>query len=190
MKKLFILLLCLALGAVQMQAQERRHQIEAYIGGASTEFYDLNIGESNRSDLYSLYEAQESATSEPVLTLNYTYSLSKWFRLGVQMDYAYMAGRSWYRLGNKPGSTFKKHMFFALPQLQVMVPGLKHLRPYARAAAGIQVNAGEYKGAPVKFAYDIVPIGIEWGGQRVYGTAEVSLGSVLMGARLGLGFRF
>lgn len=188
MKKLLILLLFLALGAVQAQAQGR-HQIEVYMGGLGAEFDDLNL-ESNRSDLFSLYEPQTSAQSQPVYTLNYAYSLLKWLRLGVQLDYTLISGNSWYRLGNKPSTQFKKNMFYALPQVQVMVPGLPHLRPYARVAAGIQVNTGEFKGAPVKFAFDLVPLGIEWGGQRVYGTAEISYGSVIRGGRLGIGFRF
>lgn len=188
MKKLFILLLFLALGAVQVQAQ-KRHQIEIYMGGLGAEFDELNL-ESNRSDLFSLYEPQTNAQSEPVFTLSYTYSLLKWLRLGLQMDYTMISGNSWYRLGNKPSTSFKKDIFYALPQVQAMVPGLPHLRPYARIAAGIQVNTGEFKGAPVQFAFDLVPLGIEWGGQRVYGTAEISYGSVVRGGRLGIGFRF
>ena len=43
---------------------------------------------------------------------------------------------------------------------------------------------------PVEFAWDVVPIGAEWGGRRFYGNAEFCCGSVIQGGRIGIGFRF
>ena len=42
----------------------------------------------------------------------------------------------------------------------------------------------------VRFAWDITPIGFEWGGNTVFGMAELCVGNVLMGGRVGVGFRF
>ena len=189
-KKLFILLLCLAAGVATLQAQGR-HQLEAYIGGPNSEALTLLSSRGSTTDLYALYEPQTTVQSDmAVYSLDYMYSLNKWIRLGAQMDIAYIKGKSWYKLGNKPANYFEKNMLYALPQFQCMVPGLKHLRPYGRLALGVQVNIGSYKDAPVRFAYDIVPLGIEWGGQRIYGTAELAYGSIIQGVRIGIGCRF
>lgn len=189
-KKLFILLLCLVASVVSLQAQGR-HQLEAYIGGPNSEAIAFQTTQGSTTDLYALYEPQTSLESDmTVFTLDYMYSLNKWIRLGVQTDVASIKGKTWYKLGNKATSTFEKTMLYTLPQFQCMVPGLKHLRPYGRLALGVQVNIGSYKDAPVRFAYDIVPVGIEWGGQRVYGTAELVYGSIIQGVRIGIGCRF
>ena len=82
-------------------------------------------------------------------------------------------------------------MLAFLPQVKFFIPSPRHFRLYAKAAAGINLNIGDtIVGEPLSFAWDIVPIGFEWGGQFIFGIAEVSLGNVITGVRIGVGFRF
>jgi hypothetical protein len=45
-------------------------------------------------------------------------------------------------------------------------------------------------GKPVTFAWDIAPIGFEWGSNTVYAIFEASFGNVITGMRFGIGYRF
>ena len=86
-----------------------------------------------------------------------------------------------------PGLTLEYN--YAL--LNWLVIGGQFFRLYAKVAVGMMLNIGHYYTQdPVVFAWDVVPIGCEWGGQRVYGTAELAYGSVIKGGRIGIGFRF
>ena len=206
MKRLLLLALVLSFFGVSMRAQERRHEVNAFLGGYKSEFLlvdnengqhynmlfdDLNTNLHN-GDLYDLYEPHYSLESGPVLTISYNYIINKWLRVGAQSNFGTLAGKFWYELGNKPAEKFDEMMFSALPQVKVCIPGASHFRLYAKAAVGIQFTVGDLlsTASPVGFAWDLVPIAAEWGGQRFYGNAELCWGSIIRGGRIGFGFRF
>ena len=112
----------------------------------------------------------------------------------AEFDYATVSGRSWYEIGGRQGQRFRTDVFSFLPQVKLRIPGAAHFRLYGKAAAGVKfVNTNleeELYSSPVRFAWNITPIGFEWGGQRIYGMAEICLGNVLIGGRAGIGFRF
>jgi hypothetical protein len=199
MNKIFITLACLFCGAFALQAQGR-HEVNAFIGGYKSEYINSyggneffgNMDIYHCEDLYDLYEPHYSLETGPVLTISYHYIFNKWLRLGAQTNLGGLSGKCWYELGNRPAESFNEVMLSVLPEAKFCIPGARHFRLYGKVAAGIQMNMGTLSSrtAPVSFAWDVVPLGAEWGGQRVYGNAEICFGSVIRGGRIGIGFRF
>lgn len=193
MKRLLILvtLLCLAFPALRAQG---RHEFNLSLGLLSSEQVLLSGSESNYLELYELYEPHYNAEGGDVVTLDYNFKLNKVVHIGAQLDYSHVRGRSWYSIGGQQGQQFSTNIFSFLPQVKLRIPGSPHFRLYGKAAAGINILVTDLeirkKSSPVRFAWEIVPFGFEWGGNRVYGMAEVCVGNVLLGGRLGIGFRF
>ena len=170
-----------------------KHEINLYMSGACSEYLGLNTPRDYTMDLYGLYETQvQYIQSGPGLTLEYNYALLNWLVLGGQFNYHRVLWDQYSRVGgNRANYTNTKNKVALLPQAKFRIPGMKRFRLYAKVAAGMNLNIGEtIVGEPFSFAWDIVPIGFEWGGQVVFGIAEVSLGNVITGVRIGLGFRF
>ena len=170
-----------------------RHEINLYMSGACSEYLELNTPRDYTMDLYGLYETQvQYIQSGPGLTLEYNYALLNWLVLGGQFNYHRVMWDQYSKVGgNHANYTNTKNKVALLPQAKFRIPGMKRFRLYAKVAVGMMLNIGHYYTQdPVVFAWDVVPIGCEWGGQRVYGTAELAYGSVIKGGRIGIGFRF
>ena len=204
-RKLILLVGLLLVCGLQLRAQGR-HEINAFLGGYKAEFvqvdndnathynmlFDDLSDQSHVGDLYDLYEPHYALESGPVVTVSYNYILNKWLRVGAQTNWGTLSGKFWYKLGNKPAEVCDERMISLLPQVKAMIPSGAHFRLYVKAAAGVQFTFGDLLSTvkPVNFAWEVVPLAAEWGGQRFYGNAELCLGSVIRGGRIGFGVRF
>lgn len=193
MRKLLVSLILLCLALPNLGAQGR-HEINLSFGAVSGEFTRLDVSNDNYNDLCGLYEPHYNVSDGPVLTLDYHFKLNSVVHLGAEFDYSNLSGYTWYRIGGQQRRQFRTDVFTLMPQVKLRIPGAAHFRLYGKAAAGVQfvsTNLAERKGeTPVRFAWDITPIGFEWGGNFVYGMFETCVGNVIMGARIGVGFRF
>lgn len=185
MKKLFISLFVLMGLCGTALAQNHPHEINLYIGGFNSQFLSYNVVQDYSTDLYALYEPQTAITTGPVLTLDYNYAVLNWMSVGLQFHYNYLNVNSMTRI-DYHYECYKTDMFSFLPEVKLRIPSSAHFRLYGKVAAGVSI-ASQYG---TRFAYDLVPIGCEWAGKRVYGTAEVVYGSIIKGGRIGIGFRF
>ncbi len=162
-----------------------KHEINAYIGGFNSQYVSANVNQNNDTDLYGMYEPHYRYTSGPVLTLEYNYALLSWLSVCAQFDYGKVSGTEWRR-ADYTTTHFARESFSLLPGVKLRIPSAKHFRLYGKASIGIRYTNNNTFG----FAYDLVPLGCEWGGQRVYGTAEGVFGNVIKGGRIGIGVRF
>ncbi len=190
-----LLMLSVAILMVSSIHAQGRHEINAFIGGCYSDFVKMDLSDGQGSpkysnDLWDLYEPHRSVTGLPVLTVDYHYILNSVVRLGGQASMGYMSGNKWYKLGNKPAERYGHGSLYLLPEVKTCIPFKRHFRPYAKAAIGLKYNFGTWVDHPVGFAWEVTPIGAEWGGQRVYGNAEFCWGNVIKGGRIGMGFRF
>lgn len=192
MKK-FCLLLAFSLLSLGALAQGR-HEINLTLGGFKSEYLEMDATRNDISgDLYDLYEPHFRVDSGPVVTADYKFALNSIVKVGAQLNYGGVTGYRWYNLGRRESEPYAISMISLLPQVKLCIPGPRHFRLYGKVAAGVQYSfntKGDVVTNPVRFAWDIVPIGAEWGGQRVYGTAEFCYGNVVKGGRIGMGFRF
>ena len=185
MKKLLVALSVLVLACGTAAAQDHPHELNLFVGGFNSQYLEYNASPDYSTDLYGLYEPQTYVSTGPVLTLDYNYALLKWLSVGVQLHFNNLNVRTWTRIDN--GYEYnRRNLFSFLPEVKLRIPSSAHFRLYGKVAAGVSF-APQYA---TRFAYDLVPIGCEWAGQRVYGTAELVYGSVVKGGRIGIGFRF
>lgn len=185
MKKILIALSVLVFTCCAAAAQEHPHELNLYIGGFSSQYLGYRVAPDFSSDLYSLYEPQTRVTTGPVLTFDYNYSVLKWLSVGAQVHYNRLEVKSFTRIENST-DIYMSDMFSFLPEVKLRIPSPAHFRLYGRVAMGVSF-APRFN---TRFAYDLVPLGIEWAGRRVYGTAELVYGSVIKGGRIGIGYRF
>ena len=178
------LLAALLLGGHTAQAQGK-NEFNVYLGGYNGEYTKADVTRDYSMDLYAIYKEQYSVSSGPVITFEYNYAILDWLRVGLQVNGSRLKGTAYTRIDNR-ASDFTRDFLYFLPEVKLRIPSPRHFRLYGKVAAGIRLeNSG-----PAVFAYDLVPIGCEWGGQKVYGTAELAWGNVVRGGRIGIGFRF
>ena len=193
MKRYLIIVATVALMAMSLKAgAQGRNEFNLFIGGLNGTYTSLdNVGKTVRTDLYSMYEPAYSIHCDPAVTLDYNHKLLNWLGVGVQGNYSYLYGSYKYNVGTRGETQVKQRIISILPQAKFYIPSPRHFRLYGKVGAGVNINFGtSIISDPVSFAWDIVPIGFEWGGQVVYGTAEICVGNVITGGRIGLGFRF
>lgn len=193
MKKLLTLIAAAAVSASSfLAAAQGRNEINLYIGGVNSTYasLDRNSGNAHR-DLYSIYEPSYTITCGPTWSLDYCHRFNSWLGIGFQADYASMSGSKSYRIGSISNSSLNLDIISVLPQAKFYIPSPRHFRMYTKAAFGANFNVGNAGiNDPVTYAWEVSPFGFEWGGQVVYGQAELCFGNVLVGAKIGIGYRF
>lgn len=185
MKKILIALSVLAFFGGSAAAQDHPHEFNLYLGGFNSQYLGYNVNTSYSADLYSMYEPRVSVSTGPVFTFDYNYAILSWLSVGAQFHYNHLdVSKVTWIDGNY--ERFSRNMYSILPEAKLRIPSSEHFRLYGKVALGL--SFASQLGA--RFAYDVVPIGCEWAGKRVYGTAELVYGSVVKGGRIGIGFRF
>lgn len=188
MKKWILLLPAVLLLFVAESAQaQKKHEVELFLGILHEESGQDSPSDSR--DLYYLYTPDEYFSMAPVVTLDYNYKLLSFLKLGAQFSYTQVTHRVYYRMENQINTRENLDMLYLLPQVKFCIPGTAHFRPFAKLAAGVQYTVNQ-QAQPVSFAWEVVPIGFEWGGNFVYGTLDLCYGTVVKGVHLGIGFRF
>ena len=191
MKK--ILLLLLPLIAMTANAQGR-HEVSVFLGGPVTEFSSYSNNRSfNQIDLYSIYEPRYVTDSGVNFGIDYTYTLKNWLKLGVQADMSIFTMRVYAPEVEGPFVEYGNHSFYTaslLPVAKFFCLNKRIVKLYGKVGAGISFAFSNVKESRVAFAYEIVPIGIQLGGQRIYCTSEFVTGTEIVGFRIGCGFRF
>ncbi len=176
-----------------ISAAQGQNEISVYMGVMNAEYtsVDINRRYNYYRDLYALYEPNYDIGCYPTVTLDYNRRVLSWMSAGVQANWALMHGTGRYVMESAPETSFRQHMVAVLPQAKFYIPGPKRFRPYAKVGLGIGFSLGDQVvGKPVTFAWDIAPIGFEWGSNTVYAIFEASFGNVITGMRFGIGYRF
>ena len=142
-------------------------------------------------DLYSMYEAGERVDAGPVYSVGYTYSLRSWFRVGAETSLGIIWAdkgqpRAW---SNGEVTHSWQRLYTVMPLVHFVALDKPHFKIYGKFALGGQMSVGSYESTELRFACACVPLGLQWGGERIFGLAEIGFGNVYIG-RLGLGIRW
>ena len=191
MKRLSLLLLLLAAAGGALRAQGP-HELHLSISGpAGGGIYDDSGSLFNwGSDLYSIYEPGERVDSGPVYSLGYTYALRSWLRVGAEASIGMLwvdkgQARAW---GDQVEATWQR-LYTVMPLVHLVALNAPHFKIYGKIAAGGQLSIGDYEGLKIRPAVEVVPLGLQWGGERIFGLAEFGIGNVYVG-RIGIGLRW
>lgn len=164
-----------------------------YSGEAGEEFpehYRYSWG-NELSDFYEPYYNGVNYT--PLFTADFNVYLKKWLKVGASAGYArFWADLHDPRTGKKAGEKTLND-FSLLGQVKFTFINRQIFRMYAGVGAGASLWSGDENGdfytkmVPV---FETIPVGFQWTGHKLYTTLEVVLGTRMMGARAGLGYRF
>ena len=188
-----ILLACSMLlfaGAAWAQGPHEVHlSFSGPAGGNTYDVYSTSYGWG--ADLYSLYEPGIRVSAGPVYSLGYTYSLRSWLRLGAEASLGVLwvdqrQARAW---GNGEYDSTWERLYTVMPLVHLVALDRPHFKIYGKIAAGVRLSDGKYIGTKFFPALAVMPIGLQWGGERVFGLAELGFGNVYH-ARIGVGFRW
>ena len=187
---LLVCLMTLLAGAAWAQGP---HEVRLSISGpAGGGIYDDSGSLFNwGSDLYSMYEPGERVDSGPVYSLGYTYALRSWLRVGVEASVGMLwvdkgQPRAW---GDGVVEATWQRLYTVMPLVHFVALNAPHFKIYGKIAAGGQLSVGDYEGTKFRPAIEVVPLGFQWGGERIFGLAEFGIGNVYVG-RLGIGLRW
>ena len=144
-------------------------------------------------DLYYFYEPYYSTGMFPEVSLDVNILLKKWLKVGGKVGYCSLWGnlidpKTQKTIGKKEFSDFSlagqaRFAFYEKPPFCV----------YAGVAAGATYRRGNDQGKSISRllpAYEILPFGYQISYKSVYGIIECAFGSMVLGGRFGIGYRF
>lgn len=142
--------------------QSQRHFFSASIGTPSMQgVIDFDYG---------------NGTSIGSYTLQYGYNAIKWMRVGASVNYEGFASKI---------QTYHRAVFLARVDFTYL--NRQFVKLYSGVGMGIQyASVGDF---PVRYAYNITPIGIHAGSDRIFALAELNLGATDF-MRVGFGVHF
>lgn len=94
--------------------------------------------------------------------------------------------RAW---GKGDVDRFSQWYFAVMPLVHFMALDRPHFKVYGKLAAGGQLSVGSFEKTTFRPAWQIVPVGLQWGGEKIFGLAELGYGNVYL-VRIGMGIRW
>jgi hypothetical protein len=174
-------------------AQEK-HEVHLSVSGpAGGMGYDAEYGSLYNwgTDLYSMYEPGERVDTGPVFSLGYTYAVRSWLRVGAEGSLGIIWAdksqpRAW---GDGVVSSSSQRLYTVMPLVHFVALDKRHIKIYGKVAVGAQLSMGDYEPTILRPAFQFVPFGLQWGGEKVFALAELGFGNVYSG-RVGIGLRW
>ena len=201
--KRIVLLLALLFGMQALYAQgslERYPQTEVsftysfYPRQAADEFLDAHFAAiTGHSSPYDSGYQGSQIHCLGLLTGEVAFKLRKWFTVGVQL-----AGTNFWADTMNGNGRISGTAFYLLPNVRFTYVRSEVFNMYSGIGLGVGVLSGfsatksafaGIGGADIQTALQAVPVGIQFG-RDLYGIAEVSLGTMNVGLRAGIGYRF
>ena len=191
MKRLTWILTLLCLTAPLAGAQGR-HELQVSLSGPESGY--LGMGPDTRRyglNLADLYEPSEWLNPGTGLSLDYVYAFRNWLKPGIGLNWGMIWG---YRAparatGSWDRDEFARNRLTLLPQVSLFALDKPHFKLYGKLAAGGTLSIGTDNGTHLLPAWEVIPLGIQWGGQKIFGLAEIGYGNVYI-FRIGLGRRW
>ncbi len=177
--------------------KEARYEVNLTVGivpcalVSSKEFPDR--GNGGFRELYSFYEPYFVCDMSPEVSLDANVLLKKWLKVGGKMVYSTVWGD---RIDPKTDRTLYRKEFSDITisgQVRFTFYEKLPFRAYAGVAAGATYRHGDDHGERISRllpAYEVVPIGYQIAYRSTYAIIECAFGSMVLGGRFGIGYRF
>ena len=201
--KRIVLLLVLLFGVQALYAQRFRDQYPQTEISVSYSFYPRLAAEDFLNGHFDAIAGSSSPYSPGyqgsqihcvgLLGGEVAFKIRKWFTVGVQL-----AGANFWANPVQGAGRISATAIYLLPNVRFTYVRSEVFNMYSGVGLGLGVLSGfsaeksafaGIGGADIEPAFQAVPIGIQFG-RKVYGIAEVSLGTMNVGLRAGIGCRF
>ena len=144
-------------------------------------YYDTSI-----SDIFSDYDGPTYMTGNIVGEMNFHFK--KWFTLSVEVAANRIWKHTYYSQTDEPKGRVRGYTATLMPQARFNWIRKDIVKVYS--SVGLGVRAGKFDDRDdALIAAQLVPIGINVGG-RVFGFAELGVGTLYVGGMFGIGYRF
>lgn len=161
--------------------ETRRHSISISVGLPS--IYATGFG-SHSWNFYIPASGSGSSPRSEVFTgawaIDYGYNLLRWLRLGAGATYECWAGSA------------QTHDMSLSARVDFTYINHEHIVLYSGLSAGISSHLEHYTNGDLRGAFypafNVTPIGLNFGSRIVYGLVETNIGSASV-LRIGIGFR-
>lgn len=166
---------------------------EARIGWAGASLFDSYVVSDEPvvyiptlAGLYEDYSGDTYLTG--TFSAEFNFQFRKWFALSLGLGYDGIYSRRYSAdTGRKTGADHGA-IFTFLPQLRFSYLNREYVKLYS--SIGVGYTVGTFRGSSAGWlAAQIVPIGVT-AGKKVFGFFETGAGTVFLGCRVGVGFRF
>ena len=201
--KRVVLLLVLLFGVQALYAQRFRDQYPQTEVSFTYSFYPRLAAEDFLNAHYSAIAGPSSSNYSGyhgnqvhcvgLLTGEVAFKLRKWFTVGVQV-----AGANFWANPVQASGRISATAVYLLPNVRFTYVRSDVFNMYSGVGLGLGVLSGfsaeksafaGIGGADIQPAFQAVPVGIQFG-RTIYGIAEVSMGTMNLGLRAGIGCRF
>ncbi|MCQ2144597.1 MAG: hypothetical protein MJY72_02525 [Bacteroidales bacterium] len=218
MKKLFaaisILIICSASSFAQssggMQDDFNRVEIEAGLAGITylNTFILFGISDiahsgSSAVEKYGAdgHERAPEFIVPAALCVGARYNILKWLSVGGEVQLQHLQSKNYHtQTDSQSGESVKSYAglhsmttFALMPELRFTFHRWEKVNLYADLEAGVDVvnmECEKDQKPQCRFAFNVTPIGIQFGADRLFGLAELGLGSEWIGIKAGIGYRF
>lgn len=175
-----------------------RHEVNLSVGGSpwsfaiEPDFYFPGYDSWSTGKLSDVYEEQFDGLSYmPTITAEYGYRPLRWLQVGLQLDFSGATATRFQPSSGKELGEKKVTEAQLIPFVKLFAVNNPHFKLYGGSGVGVKAGVGSedgyFKAAP---SFEIVPLGLQWGGELVFAFAELGFGTVVCGGRVGLGVRF
>lgn len=156
----------------------------SFVGVNNHGFYSYN--DNSIGDIFSEYDGTTYMTGNIVGEMNFHFK--KWFTLSVGVA----ANGIWKDVySSQTGIRMRRENGWTatlIPQARFNWVRKHYVKVYSSIGAG--VRAGQFDGGKdILIATQVVPVGVNIGG-KLFGFAEVGLGTLYIGGMFGVGYRF
>lgn len=154
-----------------------------FVGVNNHGFYSYD---SSISDIFSDYDGPTYMTGNITGEMNFHFK--KWFTLSVGVAANRIWKHTYYSQTDEPKGRVRGFTATLMPQARFNWVRKDIMKLYS--SVGLGVRAGKFDDRDdALVAAQLVPIGINVGG-RVFGFAELGIGTLYMGGMFGIGYRF
>lgn len=140
------------------------------------------------SDLYKDYYGASRLTGN--FSLEFDINCKKWFSMSFMASVDFCTKAIYDGYSNEKSGALTWANVCVVPMARFTYLNRKYVRLYSAAGLGVQfLGIGKISEHHVLPCFQTTPIGVNFG-NRVYGLAELGLGMVYCGAKIGIGYRF
>lgn len=150
------------------------------------EYFEYSWPSYSVGSLYADYSGPEYITG--VISAEFNVRFKKWFALGTQLNFDSVVRHTYSSMtGARTGNT-NCYMFSLVPYARFTYLNKPLVYMYSSIGLGVSMALEPYY-MTIYPAFQIVPVGVAVG-KRLYGFFEIGAGTVYVGCKVGIGYRF
>ena len=185
------------------------HATNLYVSGHGwfygiVDYYYVEPRDYDTSMMSSLYGDYFGPTRTlGAISLGFDYAVCKWFSVSMDLAVTSFWRERFKAVGNTPAGTDGGAAFYLLPRAKFLYMNRRTVRLYGSAGGGVVFYDGfdkltyryedsggvHFVDNSIRACAQLPPVGVEFG-RKLFGFAELGVGSLYVGMQAGIGYKF